>query len=102
MPELVLLGPFLTRAEAARRAGLSSKEVRARPDLLRIGGRWLEEVYFAFQFDDGGIRRGIGGAVLSMRGYLDDETIADWLIRPNLDLAAETPLRWDAQGRSVT
>jgi hypothetical protein len=99
VPELVLMGPFLTRAQAAHRAGLSARELRARPDLLRIGGIWLEEVYFEFQFDRNGIRRGLGDVVLALRGDMGDEAIADWLIRPNSLLATETPLRWEASGR---
>jgi hypothetical protein len=91
---LVLLGPFLTRAEAARCCGLGQADLRSRPDLLRLGGIWLEEVYFAFQFDHGGVRRGLGDVVLSLRGRLDDAVIADWLIRPNAILGADTPLRW--------
>ena len=46
----VLQGPFLTRAEAAVRAGVDAAHISHRPDLLRLDGRWLEEVYFAFQF----------------------------------------------------
>lgn len=98
-PELVFLGPFLTRAQAARRAGISARELVARPDLLRLGGIWLEEVYFEFQFDRPGIRRGLGDAVITLRGHLGDEAIADWLIRPNGMLGTETPLRWSEHGR---
>ena len=69
-----------------------------RPDLLRIGGHWLEEVYFAFQFDHGGINRDLGSVVLSLRGDYNDIEIADWLAQPNCDLGQQTPLRWCQTG----
>ena len=88
------VGHFLTRDDAARRAHIPPEELSHRPDLLRIGGRWLEEVYFAFQFDERGIRRDIGNVVRSLRGEFDDIEIADWLARPNPDLGEATPLQW--------
>lgn len=93
------MGHFMTREAAARRAGVSFDEVRQRPDLLRIGGRWLEEVYFAFQFDDTGIRRDLGTVVMLLRRSYDDIEIADWLARPNRLLDQLSPLRWSASGR---
>ena len=99
VPERILLGHFLTRTQAAERARIQSIEVVQRPDLLRIGGTWLEEVYFAFQFDSGGIRRDVGAVVQQLRKQFDDETIADWLVRPNEKLSDETPLRWAQTGR---
>ena len=96
---LVFLGPFLTRSEAARRAGISARELAARPDLLRLGGTWLEEVYFEFQFERQGIRRSLSDVVITLRGRVGDEAIADWLVRPSSLLSSETPLRWAEQGR---
>lgn len=99
----VLLGPFLTRADAAEHAGLTPAAIRVRPDLIRIGGRLLPEVYCRFQFGGTGIRRDIGTVVLTMRGDCDDLTIADWLVRPNPALHGNTPLahlnRTHAPGR---
>lgn len=89
----------MSREMAARRAGVSCDEVRQRPDLLRIGGRWLPEVYFAFQFDDMGIKRDLGSVVLQLRRSYDDVEIADWLARPNRMLDRLSPLRWSASGR---
>lgn len=71
----------------------------ARPDLLRLGGTWLEEVYFEFQFDRPGVRRSLSDVVIALRGRLGDEAIADWLIHPNGFLGSETPLRWSEHGR---
>ena len=96
MAERIFVGHFLTRGEAALRARISPKELRQRPDLLRVGGTHLPEVYFAFQFDGRGIRRDLGAVVLALRRRHDDETIADWLARPNEQLALVTPLRWAA------
>lgn len=94
MTERIVVGPCLTRAQAARRAGVSTDEVRHRPDLLRLGGRWLEETYLAFQFNDTGVRRDVGAVVLALKGRFADEEIADWLVRPNVALEHYSPLAW--------
>lgn len=99
MTERILIGHFLTRTQAARRAGVLPKVLVHRPDLLRIGGAWLEEVYFEFQFDRSGIRRDLGRVVKDLRRHFDDLTIADWLARPNTVLSGSTPLRWVLTGR---
>ena len=98
MSERILVGHFLTRHDAAALAGITDDEVTHRPDLLRIGGRFLEEVYFEFQFDDHGIRRDLGTVVQHLKRRYDDETVADWLARPNLTLGSMTPLSWIAAG----
>ena len=61
MSDSVLMGPFLTRVEAARAAGMSPLDLVVRRDVLRIGGRSLEEVYFAFQFTSSGLRADVAG-----------------------------------------
>lgn len=94
----VLVGHFLTREEAAERAGISADEVVSRPDLLRLGGKWLEEVYFEFQFDEHGIRPDISDLVRDLHREYDDIEIADWLAHPNPELNGYTPLRWRAGG----
>jgi hypothetical protein len=96
----VLVGHFLTRKQAARRAGIAPWEVVDRPDLLRIGGTWLEEVYFAFQFDTAGVRQSLGMVVAHLRRMFDDEAIADWLVRPHSSLSTTPPLAWLASGGS--
>jgi hypothetical protein len=88
----LLVGPFLTRAQAAARAGIAPVDVRFRPDLLRMGGRSLQEVYFAFQFGPGGVRRDLGTVVIGLRGVSDDVAIADWLVRPHPALRDDSPL----------
>ena len=92
MSDHVLVGPFLTRAQAARRAHLSREDTRHRPDLLRLGGQWLEETYFSFQFDGSGIQPDIAHAVQSLKALAGDEAIADWLVRPNRHLQHSAPL----------
>ncbi len=99
--ERILVGHFLTRREAAHRAGIAPDEIVHRPDLLRIGGIWLEEVYFEFQFDRAGIRKGLGGVVHDLKRNFDDLTIADWLARPNTVLTGSSPLRWIASGKTT-
>jgi hypothetical protein len=98
--EHILVGHFLLRSEAARRAGISGDELVQRPDLLRVGGTWLEEVYFEFQFDEAGIRSNLGSVVRELRRSFDDITIAEWLAIPNEVLAGATPLRRVATGTS--
>jgi len=96
----VLFGHFLTRRQVAQRISMHTSEVVARPDLLRIGGTWLEEVYFAFQFDRGGVRQSLGVVVATLRRTYDDEAIADWLTRPHEALNSTTPLAWLSAGGS--
>ena len=98
MTERILMGPFLTRAEVARRAGVSADEIRHRPDLMHVGGETYKEAYFAFQFDRKGIRDDVGRLVLALRGRIDDSTIADWLIRSNPVLNSVSPLSWLNRG----
>lgn len=81
MSSIVLKGPFLDRATAARLSGIEPRELRIRPDVLRIGGRHLPEVYFAFQFDDDGLRPDLAAVVRRLRSEFDDEQIADYLAR---------------------
>jgi len=98
LPGPVLVGHFLTRNQVARRVGIAATEVVDRPDLLRIGGTWLEEVYFAFQLDKAGVRQSLGIVVAHLRRVFDDEAIADWLVRPHPALSTTTPLAWLASG----
>jgi hypothetical protein len=96
--EHILVGHFLTRAQAARRAGVSQDELAHRPDVLHVGGTWLPEVYFAFQFSDHGIRPDLATAVRILHKQYGDIDIADWLARPNHELGLITPLHWSAMG----
>ena len=97
-----LQGPFLTRSEAARLARVDPTTLAHRPDLLRIGGTWLEESYFAFQFSKGGVRRELAVVVSQLRRVLDDAAAADWLITSNPHLYGTSPLVWLNHGGSVT
>jgi hypothetical protein len=96
--EHVYTGHFLTRTEAARRLGVRPDEVTARDDLLRVGGTWLEEVYFEFQFTSAGLRADLGRVVRELRTTFDDVTISDWLAMPNRVLRSASPLQWIAGG----
>ena len=98
MHELILLGPFLTRADAARYARLDPLELAHRPDLLRIGRPPLEEAYFGFQFDQHRVIPDVGKVVLELRGVHEDLVIADWLVRPNRRLGGSSPLSWLGEG----
>lgn len=101
MIDRILQGPFLTRAQAARRARTPARLLVHRPDLLRVDGRWLQEAYFGFQFDRDGVRPGLGQVVQSLkRGYSDIE-IADWLVRPHGTLGYSAPLKYLKGGGKV-
>ena len=76
-------------------------EVCRRPDLLRIGGRWLEETYFAFQFDHLGVRPDLGRLVMALREAAPDDEIAYWLVQPNRLLDGYSPLRWITSGHDL-
>lgn len=88
----IIQGPLLTRKEAARRAGIDPRLLPDRPDLIHLGGQWLEEVYCAFQFDDHGVRPDVGLVVQSLKPAHADEVLADWMARPNPDLNGISPL----------
>ena len=94
MSERILQGPFLTRAQAARRAGIPARLAAHRPDLLRIEGRWLQEAYFGFQFDRTGVRPDLGSVVHELKREYSDIEIADWLVRPNQALGYSSPLKY--------
>ena len=98
MSEHVIVGPCLTRGQAARRAGTTPEEIRRRPDLVHLRGRWLPETYLAFQFDRHGVRPDLGKVVMEMRNHCDERDIADWLVRPNPMLDNTTPLGWLKSG----
>ena len=83
---------MLTRRQAARRAGVPAQLLPDRPDLIHIGGDWLEEVYCEFQFDENGVRRDLGRVVHDLHRDFSDIEIADWLVRPNQALNGNCPL----------
>lgn len=98
MHELILLGPFLTRVDAARYTRLDPLELAHRPDLLRIGSPPLDEAYFGFQFDQHAVDEKVGAVVLALKGHHTDLEIADWMVRPNRALGGSSPLRWLREG----
>ena len=102
MAESVLLGPFLTRRQAAQMAGVDAVSLVTRRDVLRIGGRSLEEVYFAFQFGPSGVRSDVCSIVASLTTDWDHLTIAHWLSRGNNKLDGLSPLVWLDGGRDVS
>ena len=66
--------------------------LRHRPDLLVVDSAWLPEVYFAFQFDEGGVQPALGAVVQELKRAASDLDIAHWLIRPNRMLGLSSPL----------
>lgn len=101
MSDVVLVGPFWTRDEAAEYLCMSAAEVRSRDDILRIEGHWLEETYPALQFADHEVRFEVASVVEFLREQLPGQAIADWLTRPNPALGALTPMQWFDSGNDV-
>jgi len=94
MSDLVLVGPFWTRDEAASYLGITGAQLLARTDLVRLNGRWLEETYPAFQFRDNEVRYEVATIVAAVGTELPGPAIADWLCRVNALLGGISPLDW--------
>lgn len=101
MSNLVLVGPFWTRAEAAEYLGVPPAELAARADVLRFESKWLEETYPALQFQDHEVRVEIAAVVELLGPALPGVAIADWLTRANPALGSATPLEWFNSGQDV-
>jgi hypothetical protein len=101
MSDVVLVGPFWTRAETASYLGLTGSQLLQRRDLVRLEGRWLEETYPAFQFSDRTVRHQVAAIVEETGDDLPGTAIADWLCRSNPLLGAMSPIAWFAAGLSV-
>ena len=101
MSDLVLVGPFWTRSEAASYLGISGDELLARNDVVRIQGRWLEETYPALQFHDHEVRSEVATIVESIGDELPGTAIADWLSRANALLGFMSPIDWFSAGLSL-
>lgn len=101
MRERILQGPFLTRAQAARRSRTPAGLILHRPDLLRVNGPWLQEAYFGFQFDRNGVRPTLGLVVQDLKSMHTDIAIADWLVRPHPSLDYSAPLKYLRSGGKV-
>lgn len=101
MSDLVLVGPFWTRSEAASYLGISAEDLCRRSDVVRIEGRWLEETYPAAQFTDHEVRYEVATIVETVGDDLPGAAIADWLSRPNPLLGGMTPLAWFDAGLSL-
>lgn len=101
MSRHVLQGPFLTRSDAAVLAHVSPRLVCHRPDLLRVGGRWLPEVYFAFQFDEHGVRPGLAAVVAKLKRTYCDRAVSEWLASPHPHLDNVTPIAYVNRGGPV-
>lgn len=101
MSDIVLVGPFWTRAEAAEYLGISQDELCARNDLLSLEGHWLEETYPALQFRDHEVRFEVSAVVELVYDDLPGTAIADWLTRSNPALGAMTPMEWFNTGQDL-
>ena len=101
MSDVVLVGPFWTRSEAASYLGITGDELLERPDVVRIEGRWLEETYPALQFRDNEVRHEVATIVEAVGDQLPGTAIADWLSRTNPLLGTMSPIDWFNAGLSI-
>ena len=101
MSDLVLVGPFWTRSEAASYLGITAEELLARTDIVRLEGRWLEETYPSLQFRDNDVRHEVAEIVIQIGDVVTGAAIADWLSRPNDLLGFMSPLGWFDAGLSL-
>lgn len=101
MSDVVLVGPFWTRSEAASYLGISGADLLRRTDVVRLEGRWLEETYPAFQFRDNEVRHEIATIVSAIGNDLPGAALADWLCRANPLLGAMSPIAWFEAGLSL-
>jgi hypothetical protein len=101
MSDLVLVGPFWTRSEAASYLGIEADDLCKRTDVVRIEGRWLEETYPAIQFADHEVRYEVSTIVEALGDELPGAAIADWLCRSNPLLGGMSPLAWFDTGLSL-
>jgi len=99
-PEIVLVGPFRTRSQAAHDLGCSGECLLDRDDVLRIGARLSQEVYPAFQFEHHQVRADVAAVVHTMlQNNVTGAVIADWFVHPHPHLGGATPLEWLNHGR---
>ena len=101
MSDVVLVGPFWTRSEAASYLGITANELLDRTDLVRLEGRWLEETYPAIQFHDNDVRYEVAAIVEAVGDELPGAAIADWLSRSNPLLGAMSPIEWFNAGLNL-
>lgn len=101
MSDVVLVGPFWTRSEAAAYLGISAADLADRTDVVRIEGRWLEETYPALQFRNKDVRHEIATIVEAVGDQLPGAAIADWLSRANPLLGTMSPIEWFNSGLSI-
>ena len=101
----VLVGPFLTESQLARRLGQKTTKIRSDPWLLRISGKLaLEPVYPEFQIDGCELRLDVAFVALLLKRRVSDLEACDWLARPTAALEGSSPLQWlqdDGSLRSV-
>ena len=97
----ILSGHHWTRDFAAQHLGVQPSTLASRSDLLKIGGRWLEEVYPTVQFAPDGLNESVTGIVARLSDDLDPSCVCDWLARPNSKLSGSTPVEWVTAGRPL-
>ncbi len=97
----MLQGPFHTRGEAARLAGVPMAELVRMPGAVRLDGPMsLEEVYPAFQFGrSGGFVPGLVDVVARLD--LPGREAAAWLVTLRPVLGSRSVVDWLTEGRPL-
>ncbi len=92
----VLTGHFLTRSEAAHRAGMSPPELMRAAGAVRIDTSCgSEEVYPDWQFDPaGGFVHGLPEVVASLSGLVPPANLAGFLLAKQPDLGGASVVGW--------
>jgi hypothetical protein len=94
---VTLVGPFWTRIQVAGLLGRTPLAVAMDHTLLRIDGPMaVEEVYPAFQFGNGSVRREVVFLSRLLKRRVSDVEACDWLMRPRRSLDGRTPVAWVA------
>lgn len=101
MSGFTVSGHHWTRGFTAQHLGVAPATLASRSDLLRIGGRWLEEVYPDIQFSADGVNENVTGIVSCLSDDLDASMVCDWLMRPSVKLSGATPVEWIDSGRPI-
>jgi hypothetical protein len=94
--EIVSIGHFLTRAEAARAAGVPSRVLAAMNGLVRLAGRYsIQEVYPAFMFEE---HLDAFRDIVARFNGTDPWLILGWLHQGRSELGGRSPAAWICDG----
>lgn len=101
-PEIVSIGHFLTRSEAAHLLGVPARTLLSMDNLLRLGGRVaIQEVYPGFQFRNREAFEAFR-EVVHRFGHTDPWLVLGWLNRRRTEFGGHSAVEWLHEGRDVS